>query len=125
MTFPDHPVLRKLREVQDYEDHFRDEEHVRAALAAYYGIVSFLDDNVGRVLNALERHRARRRHARVYTSDHGDNLGTRTFWGKSNMYEEAVGVPLIMAGPGIPAGRRVKSRCHSSTASRPFSRGSG
>ena len=43
----------------------------------------------------------------VYTSDHGDNLGTRTFWGKSNMYEESVGVPLILRGPGIPAGRRV------------------
>ena len=43
----------------------------------------------------------------VYTSDHGDNLGARTFWGKSNMYEEAVGVPLIIKGPGIPAGRRV------------------
>ena len=43
----------------------------------------------------------------VYTSDHGDNLGTRTFWGKSNMYEESVGVPLILKGPGIPAGRRV------------------
>jgi choline-sulfatase len=45
----------------------------------------------------------------VYTSDHGDNLGTRTFWGKSNMYDEAVGVPLILTGPGIPAGRRVKT----------------
>ena len=46
--FPDHPVLRKLREVQDYEDHFRDEAHVRTAVAAYYGMVSFLDDNIGR-----------------------------------------------------------------------------
>ncbi|MGH6919751.1 MAG: sulfatase-like hydrolase/transferase, partial [Geminicoccaceae bacterium] len=43
----------------------------------------------------------------VYTSDHGDNLGTRTFWGKSNMYEEAVGVPLILRGRGVPRGRRV------------------
>ena len=51
--FPDHPVLRKLREVQNYQDHFRDEAHVRTALAAYYGMVSFLDDNIGRVLAAL------------------------------------------------------------------------
>jgi choline-sulfatase len=43
----------------------------------------------------------------VYTSDHCDNLDTRTFWGKSNMYEESVGVPLIMRGPGVPVGRRV------------------
>jgi arylsulfatase A-like enzyme len=47
-------VLRKLREIQDYEDHFRDETHVRMAVAAYYGMVSFLDDNIGQVLRALE-----------------------------------------------------------------------
>ena len=43
----------------------------------------------------------------VYTSDHGDNLGARGLWGKSTMYEELVGVPLIAAGPGLPAGHRV------------------
>jgi choline-sulfatase len=105
--FPDHPVLHKLREVQNYEDHFRDEEHVRIAVAAYYGMVSFLDDNIGRVLRALDETGLVDDTLVVYTSDHGDNLGTRTFWGKSNMYEESVGVPLILRGPGIPAGRRV------------------
>ncbi len=93
--------------MQNYEDHFRDEEHVRIALAAYYGMVSFLDDNIGRVLKALRDTGLEGDTLVVYTSDHGDNLGTRTFWGKSNMYEEAVGVPLILKGPGIPAGRRV------------------
>ena len=105
--FPDHPVLRKLREVQNYEDHFRNEDHVRTALAAYYGMVSFLDDNIGRVLKTLSETGLDGDTLVVYTSDHGDNLGTRTFWGKSNMYEEAVGVPLILNGPGIPAGRHV------------------
>jgi choline-sulfatase len=107
VDFPDHPVLRKLREVQNYEDHFRNEEHVRIALAAYYGMVSFLDDNIGRVLKALRETGLEDDTLVIYTSDHGDNLGTRTFWGKSNMYEEAVGVPLVLKGPGIPAGRRV------------------
>ncbi len=105
--FPDHPVLRKLREVQNYEDHFRNEDHVRTALAAYYGMVSFLDDNIGRVLKTLRDTGLDSDTLVIYTSDHGDNLGTRTFWGKSNMYEEAVGVPLILNGPGIPAGHRV------------------
>lgn len=107
--FPDHPVLRKLREVQNYDDHFRDEEHVRVAIAAYYGMVSFLDDNIGRILKVLREIGLVEDTLVVYTSDHGDNLGTRTFWGKSNMYEEAVGVPLILNGPGIPAGRRVRA----------------
>ncbi len=107
--FPDHPVLRKLREVQDYEDHFRDEAHIRTAIAAYLGMVSFLDDNIGRILQRLEAIGLAEETVVVYTSDHGDNLGTRTFWGKSNMYEESVGVPLIMAGPGVPEGRRVRT----------------
>jgi choline-sulfatase len=40
----------------------------------------------------------------VYTSDHGDNLGTRGLWGKSTFYEESVAVPLIMAGLDIGHG---------------------
>jgi choline-sulfatase len=108
-NFPDHPVLRTLRSVQNYEDHFRDEAHVRVALAAYYGMVSFLDDNIGQVLAALASAGLDRDTLVVYTSDHGDNLGTRTFWGKSNMYEEAAGIPLIMRGPGIEAGRRIRT----------------
>jgi len=107
--FPDHPVLRKLREVQDYEDHFKDETHVRTALAAYYGMVSYLDNNIGRILKALEASGLGEDTLVVYTSDHGDNLGTRTFWGKSNMYEEAVGVPLILKGTSLPRGRRVRT----------------
>ena len=107
--FPDHPVLRKLREVQDYEDHFRDEEHVRIAMAAYYGMVSYLDDNIGQVLATLASTGLDRDTLVIYTSDHGDNLGTRTFWGKSNMYEESAGVPLILRGPGVPQGHRVST----------------
>lgn len=105
--FPDHPVLRKLRDVQNYEDYFRDEGHVRTAIAAYYGMVSFLDDNIGGILNTLHETGLDDETLVVYSSDHGDNLGTRTFWGKSNMYEESVGVPLILNGPGIPVGRRI------------------
>ena len=40
----------------------------------------------------------------IYTSDHGDNLGARGLWGKSTMYEESAGVPLIMAGADVPSG---------------------
>jgi choline-sulfatase len=40
----------------------------------------------------------------LYTSDHGDNLGARGLWGKQVLYEEAAKVPLILAGPDVPAG---------------------
>jgi choline-sulfatase len=43
----------------------------------------------------------------MYTADHGDNLGTRGLWGKSTMFEETAGVPLIIAGEGIPRGATI------------------
>ena len=45
----------------------------------------------------------------LYTSDHGDNLGARGLWGKSTMYEEVAGVPLIVSGPGIARGKKVST----------------
>lgn len=108
-SFPDHPVLRKLREVQNYEDHFQDDNHVRLAIAAYLGMVSFLDDNIRQILETLKASGLDEETLVIYSSDHGDNLGNRTFWGKSNMYEESAGVPLIMRGRNVPVGKRIKS----------------
>jgi choline-sulfatase len=75
---------------------------VRRAIAAYMGLVSFLDDNVGKILRALEETGLAETTRVVYGTDHGDNLGTRGLWGKSTMYEESAGIPLIMAGPDVP-----------------------
>ncbi len=90
----------------NYADYF-DERAIRTALAAYYGMVSFLDHNIGRLLQVLEDTGLAQDTRVIYTSDHGDNLGNRGFWGKSVMYEEAVAVPMIMAGDGIPRGQVV------------------
>jgi choline-sulfatase len=59
------------------------------------------------VLRALEQSSLAESTRVLYTSDHGDNLGTRGLWGKSTMYEETAGVPLIMQGVDIPVGRVV------------------
>ena len=77
---------------------------VRKAIAAYFGLVSFVDHNVGRLVKALEDNGLAGDTRVIYTSDHGDNLGTRGLWGKSNMYEESAAVPMIMAGPEVPQG---------------------
>jgi choline-sulfatase len=77
---------------------------VRRAIAAYMGLVSFLDSQVGTILSALEETGLLDNTRVVYTSDHGDNLGARGLWGKSTMYEESAGIPLILAGPDVPAG---------------------
>ncbi len=107
--FPDHPVLKALRSVPDCDDHFRDEDHVRIAVAAYYGMVGFLDDNVGRIVSAPDGAGLGGSALALSSADHGDNLGTRTFWGESTMYAESAGVPLLMRGPGVAPGRRVRA----------------
>jgi len=43
----------------------------------------------------------------LFFSDHGTNLGARALWGKSSMYEESAGIPMLMAGPGIACGATV------------------
>lgn len=102
---PSHPFLDDYRNSFNYDDYF-DDERVHAALAGYFGLCSFVDENIGKVLRALEESGHTDNTTILYTSDHGDNLGARGAWGKSTMYEEAVGVPLILAGPGVPVGER-------------------
>ena len=80
---------------------------MRRAVAGYFGLCTFLDEQVGKVIAALNDAGLSENTRVVYTSDHGDNLGARGVWGKSTMYEEAAAVPLIAAGEGIPAGRVV------------------
>ncbi len=71
-----------------YDDFFTDETAVRRAIAAYYALVSFLDDNIGKILRALADAGLADTTRVIYTTDHGDNLGCRGLWGKSVMYEE-------------------------------------
>ncbi len=101
---PTHPYMQAMRACQIYDQGFDDPAKVRKAVAAYFGLVSFVDHNVGRLVKALEQNDLSGDTRVIYTSDHGDNLGTRGLWGKSNMYEESAAVPMIMAGPEVPAG---------------------
>jgi choline-sulfatase len=105
---PDHPYLRDYASSFTYDKHF-DPQRVQKAIAAYYGLCSFVDDNVGKVMCTLNACGLADSTRVIYTSDHGDNLGTRGLWGKSTMYEETAGIPLMMSGPGIPAGCRINT----------------
>ena len=102
---PRHPYLRDYDGCVAYDLGFEgDHAKVRRAIAGYLGLVSFMDHNVGSVLAALEEAGLADGTRVVYTSDHGDNVGARGLWGKSTMYEESAGVPLIIAGADLPAG---------------------
>ncbi len=103
-----HPALEQMHSYMNYDQYF-DEEKTRIAIASYYGLVSFIDHLIGNVLDALEASGFAQNTRIVYSSDHGDNLGARGFWGKSTFFEESVGIPLILSGPDIDKGKRVKT----------------
>jgi hypothetical protein len=109
---PRHPYLRDYDACVAYDAGFGgDLAKVRRAIAGYLGLVSFMDDNVGKVLGALEHAGLTQSTRIVYTSDHGDNVGARGLWGKSTMYEESAGVPLILAGPDVPGRPAMRDAC--------------
>ena len=107
MERPSHPYLDDYAFCVDYDTHFKSPEEVKRAIAGYYGLVSSVDENIGKVLAALESAGLGGETRVLYTSDHGDNLGARGLWGKSTLYEESAGVPLIIAGDDIASGVAV------------------
>jgi choline-sulfatase len=106
---PRHPYLDEYAHAVDYDTHFTCAADVKRALAGYSGLVSAMDENVGNVLRALRDAGLDSSTRVMYTSDHGDNVGARGLWGKSTLYEESVGVPLLLAGPDVPAGRVIQT----------------
>lgn len=104
---PHHPHLDEYARIVPYDAAMKGEADVRRALAGYFGLVSFMDEQVGKVMAALEAAGLTDSTRVLYTTDHGDNNGARGLWGKSTFYEESAGVPMILAGAGVPAGRLV------------------
>jgi len=73
--------------------------------AAYYATVTFMDEQLGRILDELERLGLRESTAIMLLSDHGYHLGEHTFWQKQNLHEEVARVPLIVSVPGMKPGQ--------------------
>lgn len=73
-------------------------------LAEYYGMITHLDDQIGRILQALERTGLSRQTVVIFAADNGLAIGSHGLLGKQNLYEHSQRVPLIFAGPGIPHG---------------------
>ncbi len=79
---------------------------VRDVLRMYYAVISHMDAQIGRIMDALQATGQLENTLVIFSSDHGLGTGSHGIRGKQNMYEHTIGVPLIFAGPGIPRGGR-------------------
>jgi arylsulfatase A-like enzyme len=88
-------------------------EQVQAMLAEYYRYISYLDAQIGRVLDALEASSFAKNTIVVFSADSGVARGSHGLIGKQNLYElDSVRVPLVISGPGIPANQRSDAMCY-------------
>ncbi|MBI4892705.1 MAG: arylsulfatase [Acidobacteria bacterium] len=78
------------------------QEAVRNARIGYSGSVTFIDEQVGRILEVLEKRRILDETVIVFVSDHGDMTGDHNLWRKSYAYESSARIPMLLRGPGAP-----------------------
>lgn len=90
----------------------RPEADVKTMLAEYYRYISFLDVQVGRVLDAVDASPYAAHTIIVYAADSGVARGSHGLIGKQNLYEHSMRVPLIVAGPGIAVDQRSEALCY-------------
>jgi choline-sulfatase len=101
------PHTLRLRHVIGLDLQPVTESQTRAARRAYYGAVSYVDDQIGVMLAALEDAGFARNTIVMLLADHGDMLGERGLWYKMNFFEPACRIPFIVHAPGTFAARRV------------------
>lgn len=106
--WPEYQFCKELRDFAGNTKGYSVAE-VKKAVHAYYGMCAFLDQQVGDVLEEIERLGIMKDTYIIYSSDHGEMLGNHGLWNKNCMYEDSVGVPLIISGPEIPEGRKVET----------------
>lgn len=87
----------------------RTEHAVKVHRQEYYAIITHMDTQVGRILDALEATGQGGNTWVFFTSDHGLAVGHHGLFGKQNMYDHSVRVPLLVVGPGVPKGRTIDS----------------
>ena len=111
---PQHPFNNGALVIRDEElaPWPRTPEIVRQSLADYYAAIEFLDAQIGRILDALDASGQAGNTLIVFASDHGLAIGSHGLFGKQNLYDHSMRAPLLLAGPGIPEGRRSDALCY-------------
>ncbi len=105
---PEHPFDIGVRDIRDelLADYPRAETEIQRHTADYYGMISHMDMQIGRILATLDAQGLRENTIVIYTSDHGLGVGQHGLMGKQNLYEHSMRIPLLLRGPGIEAGWR-------------------
>jgi Arylsulfatase A and related enzymes len=101
-----HPIDFGIEGIRDevLANYPRGEDEIRQHIADYYGMISHIDDALGRVIKALEDKGELDNTIIVFAADNGLAIGSHGLMGKQNLYEESVRVPLIISGCDIPKG---------------------
>ncbi len=90
----------------------RDEHAVKVNRQEYYAIITHMDAQIGRILDALEESGKADNTWIIFTADHGLAVGHHGLMGKQNLYEHSLRVPFIVTGPGVGAGVRIDAPIH-------------
>ena len=98
---------RRLRHVCGLDIQPVNEAQTQSARRAYYGAVSYVDDQIGSLIQALKDARLADNTVVMLIADHGDMLGERGLWYKMNFFEPACRIPLIVYHPGRVEPRRI------------------
>jgi choline-sulfatase len=96
---------QRLMIASDYPNYSIGDEDVRRSRRAYFANISYVDEKIGEILQVLKTTRQEEDTIVVFLSDHGDMLGERGMWFKMSFFEGSARVPLMIAAPGMAAGR--------------------
>lgn len=111
---PQHPFDNGEMVIRDEMllPHPRSAADVQSILADYYRYISFLDMQIGRILDTLSSSPAATNTIVVFSADSGVARGSHGLIGKQNVYEHSMRVPLIIAGPGVAANTKTDAMCY-------------
>ncbi len=98
--------INRVQNRYKYRDQGIDRQLLRNIKAYYYATISFVDFQIGRILADLEKNGELDETLIVFASDHGEYLGDYNCFGKRGMHDAAARIPLLVRGPGFPAGER-------------------
>ncbi|MCC8174374.1 MAG: sulfatase-like hydrolase/transferase [Odoribacter sp.] len=107
---PDHPFDINIHGERDENlaPYPRTEEAIQVHRKEYYAIITHMDREIGRILDAIEEQGYGDNTYIIFTSDQGLAVGMHGLMGKQNLYEHSIRVPLIITGPGIKKGKQIK-----------------